>query len=68
YYAKNPHWKVALDQLQYVRPQASVISLPKGTEIIRQMLEKLLIAQIDPKQVMEETKAELEKEYNENFK
>lgn len=68
YYAKNPHWKVALDQLQYVRPQASVISLPKGTEIIRQMLEKLLIAQIDPKQVMKETKAELEKEYNENFK
>ena len=60
--------KVALDQLAYVRPQASVISLPKGTEILRQMLEKLLIANMDPKQVMAETTADLQKEYNENFK
>jgi sn-glycerol 3-phosphate transport system substrate-binding protein len=68
YYAKNPQWKVAIDQLQFVRAQASVISLPKGTEILRQMAEKLLIANMDVKQVMAETKAELEKEYNENFK
>ena len=68
YYNANPVRKVALDQLAYVRPQASVISLPKGTEILRQMLEKLLIANMDPKQVMAETTADLQKEYNENFK
>ncbi|NLE16185.1 MAG: ABC transporter substrate-binding protein [Spirochaetales bacterium] len=68
YYAANPHWKVAIDQLQFVQPQASVISLPKGTEILRQMVEKLLIANMDVNTVMAETKADLEKEYNENFK
>ena len=68
YYAANPYWKVAVDQLQYARPQASVISFGKGTEIIRQMLEKLLIANMNPKQVMVETTAELKKEYNESFK
>jgi sn-glycerol 3-phosphate transport system substrate-binding protein len=68
YYAANPQWKVAIDQLKYVQPQASVISLPKGTEILRQMMEKLLIANMDVNQVMAETKADLEKEYNENFK
>ena len=68
YYNANPERKVALDQLQYTRPQASVISFGKGTEILRQMLEKLLIANMDPKQVMAETTVELEKEYNESFK
>lgn len=68
YYAANPQWKVAIDQLKYVQPQASVISFPKGTEILRQMAEKLLIANMDVNKVMAETKAELEKEYNENFK
>lgn len=68
YYAANPHWKVAIDQLKFVQPQASVISLPKGTEILRQMAEKLLIANMDVNKVMAETKADLEKEYNENFK
>ena len=68
YYAANPQWKVAIDQLKYVQPQASVISFPKGTEILRQMAEKLLIANMDVNRVMAETKAELEKEYNENFK
>ena len=68
YYTANPQWKVAIDQLKYVQPQASVISLPKGTEILRQMVEKLLIANMDVNKVMAETKADLEKEYNENFK
>ena len=68
YYNKNPHWQVAIDQLKYVQPQASVISLPKGTEILRQMVEKLLIGNQDVRKVMAETEADLTKEYNENFK
>jgi len=68
YYNKNPHWQVAIDQLKYVQPQASVISLPKGTEILRQMVEKLLIGNQDVRKVMAETEANLIKEYNENFK
>lgn len=68
FYEANPHWKVAVDQLQYTRPQASVISLGKGTEILRQMVEKLLIANMDPMTVMQETTADLQKEYNESFK
>ena len=68
YFKANPERKVALEQLQYTRPQASVISLGKGTEILRQMIEKLLIANRDPLTVMQETTADLLKEYNESFK
>ena len=68
YFKANPERKVALEQLQYTRPQASVISLGKGTEILRQMIEKLLIANRDPLTVMQETSADLLKEYNESFK
>lgn len=68
YFQDNPIRKVAIDQLEYTCPQASVISLGKGTEILRQMIEKLLIGKMDPKKVMEETKADLLKEYNESFK
>jgi sn-glycerol 3-phosphate transport system substrate-binding protein len=42
--------------------------LGKGTEILRQMIEKLLIGNQNPKKVMEETTADLLKEYNESFK
>lgn len=68
YFEANPVRKVAIDQLQFTRPQASVISLSKGTEILRQMVEKLLIANRDVRQVMEETTADLLKEYNDTFK
>ncbi|MDT4761516.1 ABC transporter substrate-binding protein [Sphaerochaeta sp. PS] len=68
YFDANPIRKVAIDQLIYTCPQASVISLGKGTEILRQMVEKLLIGNRDPKKVMEETTADLLKEYNESFK
>lgn len=68
YYEANPIRKVAVDQLQYTRPQASVISLGKGTEILRQMIEKLLIGNMDVRKVMQETSADLTKEYNESFK
>jgi sn-glycerol 3-phosphate transport system substrate-binding protein len=64
----NPNFKVAVDQLQYVRPQASVMAFPKGTEIFRQAVEKLTVGLVDPATVMKDTKAALEKEYNENFK
>ncbi len=67
YYNANPQWKVAIDQLNYVRPQASVISLPKGTAILQQMVEKLIIANRDVKTVMEETTADLLKEYKDNY-
>lgn len=68
YFQANPIRKVAIDQLAYTRPQASVISLGKGTEILRQMIEKLLIGNRDVRKVMEETTADLIKEYNESFK
>ena len=68
YYAQYPERKVAIEQLQYTRPQASVISLGKGTEILRQMVEKLLVGNVDPATVMAETTTALEKEYNDTFK
>ncbi len=68
YFKDNPVRAVAIDQLEYTRPQASVISLAKGTEILRQMIEKLLIGNQDVASVMKETNADLLKEYNESFK
>ncbi len=68
YFKENPIRAVAIEQLDYTRPQASVISLAKGTEIIRQMIEKLLIGNQDVRKVMKETSADLLKEYNESFK
>ncbi|MBL7005832.1 MAG: ABC transporter substrate-binding protein [Spirochaetia bacterium] len=68
YYAQYPERKVAVEQLAYTRPQASVISLGMGTEILRQMLEKLLIGGLPVSQVMAETTAALEKEYNDSYK
>jgi sn-glycerol 3-phosphate transport system substrate-binding protein len=68
YFDANPERAVAIEQLPYTRPQASVISLGKGTEILRQMVEKLLIGNMDVKKVMEETSADLIKEYNDTFR
>ncbi len=67
YYEKFPERKVAVDQLQYARPQASVISLGKGTEILRIAVEKLLVAGTPVDQVMEEAAQELRAEYEETF-
>ncbi len=68
YFQKYPERKVAMDQLQYARPQASVISLGKGTEILRQAVEKLLVGNVPAPQVMKETSADLRKEYTDSFK
>ncbi len=68
YFQKYPERKIAMDQLQYARPQASVISLGKGTEILRQAVEKLLVGNVPAAQVMKETSADLVKEYKESFK
>jgi sn-glycerol 3-phosphate transport system substrate-binding protein len=68
YFNQYPERKVALEQLQYTRPQASVISLGKGTELLKQMIEKLLVGNIDPVTVMAETTVALEKEYKDTFK
>ena len=68
YFKQYPDRKVAVDQLKYARPQASVISIAKGTEILRQAVEKLLIGNVPAAQVMKEAAADLEKEYEENFK
>jgi hypothetical protein len=46
---------VAIDQLQYTRPQASVYLTRQGNEILRQMIEKLLIAQHGCPESEEET-------------
>jgi sn-glycerol 3-phosphate transport system substrate-binding protein len=68
YFKQYPERKVAIDQLQYVRPQASVMSFGKGTEILRQAVEKLLVGNVPAAQVMKEAAADLEKEYEENWK
>ena len=67
YYNDYPERRVAVDQLVYTRPQASVISLGMGTEILRQMVEKLLVGGVPPRQVMAETAVDLRKEYRETF-
>jgi sn-glycerol 3-phosphate transport system substrate-binding protein len=68
YFTKYPERKVAIDQLAFARPQASVISLGKGTEILRQAVEKLLVGGVPAAQVMKEAAVDLKKEYEESFK
>ncbi len=65
---KNPAFKVAVDQLQFVRPQASIIAVPESTEIFRQLVEKLTVGLVDPATAMKEATAALTKAYNESFK
>ena len=67
YYNQYPERRVAVDQLAYTRPQASVISLGMGTEILRQMVEKMLIGGVPVQQVMRETTIDLRKEIEESF-
>ena len=68
FFQKYPERRVAIDQLQYARSQASVISLGKGTEILRQAVEKLLVGNVPAAQVMKEAAVDLRKEYQETFK
>jgi sn-glycerol 3-phosphate transport system substrate-binding protein len=68
FFKQYPDRKIAIDQLQYARSQASVISLGKGTEIFRQAVEKLLVGQVPAARVMKEAAADLRKEYEESFK
>lgn len=68
YFEEFPERAIALEQLQYARPQASVISLAMGTEILRQAVEKLLVANVPPEEVMAEAKEALITEYEENFR
>ncbi len=68
YYEKYPERKVAVDQLQYARPQGSFMSLAKGSEILRVAVEKLLVANTPVDQVMADAAKEITKEYEETFK
>lgn len=68
YFETYPERAIALEQLKYARPQASIISLAKGTEIMRQAIEKLLVGNIPYDQVMAETAADLTTEYEEAYK
>jgi ABC-type glycerol-3-phosphate transport system substrate-binding protein len=68
YFEQYPERLIALEQLQYARPQGSFMSLAMGSEIMRQAVEKLLVAQVPPEQVMAEAKEALMMEYEENFK
>lgn len=68
YFETYPERLIALEQLQYARPQGSFMSLAMGSEIMRQAVEKLLVAQVPPEQVMAEAKEALMMEYEENFK
>jgi sn-glycerol 3-phosphate transport system substrate-binding protein len=68
YFETYPERAIALEQLKHARPQASVISLAKGTEIMRQAVEKLLVGNVPYQQVMEEAAADLTTEYEESYK
>lgn len=68
YFETYPERAIALEQLKYARPQASVISLAKGTEILRQAIEKLLVGNIPVEQVMQEAANDLTTEYEESYK
>jgi len=68
YFETYPERAIALEQLKYARPQASIISLAKGTEIMRQAIEKLLVGNIPYDQVMQEAAADLTIEYEESYK
>lgn len=68
FFAQYPERRIAIDQLQYARPQASVVSLGKGTEILRQAVEKLLVGQVPAPRVMVEAARDLRREYEESFK
>ncbi len=59
---------MAVDQLQYVRPQASIIAVPEATEIFRQLVEKLTVGKVDPAQATKEASEALKKAYNDSFK
>jgi len=65
---KNPAFKVAVDQLQFVRPQASIIAVPQATEIFRQLVEQLTVGMVDPAKAMKDATAALTKAYGESFK
>ena len=65
---KNPEFKVAVDQLQFVRAQASIIAVPEATEIFRQLVEQLTVGKVEPAKAMKDATAALTKAYNETFK
>lgn len=68
YFEQYPERAIALEQLKYARPQASVISLATGTEILRVAVEELLVGNVPVQEVMEKAKEALLLEYEENFK
>lgn len=68
YYEEFPERRVALDQLEYARPQASVISLTTGTELLRQAVEKILVGMVPVEEAFSEAEEALKQEYEENFK
>lgn len=67
FYDEFPERKVALEQLEFAVPQASVISLATGTEILRQAVEKMLVGMTPVEQVMQEAEEALRMEYEQNF-
>ena len=67
YFEEFPERKVGVEQLEYARPQASVISLGKGTEILRVAIESLLVAGTPAPDVMKAAADELRAEYEETF-
>jgi len=67
FFEAHPERMVAVEQLQYARPQGTFMSLAKGSEILRVAVEKLLVAGTPVDQVMEEASAELKAEYEETF-
>jgi sn-glycerol 3-phosphate transport system substrate-binding protein len=63
FFAENPNFKVAVEQLQFTKPQDPArIYIPNGDQIIGTALEQIMIEQDDAAAVFENTAFELEDE------
>ena len=63
FFAENPNFKTAVDQLPMTRPQDSArVFIPNGDQIIGKGLERITINQDDPQPVFDEVAATLTEE------
>jgi sn-glycerol 3-phosphate transport system substrate-binding protein len=63
FFAKNPKYKVAVEQLPKTRPQESArVWIPNGDQIIGKGLEQILVNNQDPQAAFDEVAATLTEE------
>jgi len=63
FFAENPNFKVAVEQLEFTKPQDPArIYIPNGDQIIGTALERIMIDQVDAQGVFDDIAMELEEE------